>query len=262
MPKRCCCIIPLRGGTVLISLAVAIVSGLLLALTFTHKNPMVMHLAGIHTVLPWVYTIFLGVSAAVGLYGLLASTVGNLFLMRFYKFLFWLLTILVTIWQTGSFVLALINRSKTLAACNEANPSSNSTAPASGNQTSVGKDTSFTFAGYNTTFLGMQTGNTYGLANCDQAVQAGVILLAVFLFLGAIFMFYFASVVGSYATKLRERSLGHRLRDAEWDDNIDDLASSYRADARDAPKYPLKNMSKSSGGSFSNGLKKLGFGKK
>ena len=45
--------------------------------------------------------------------------------------------------------------------------------------------------------------------------------------------------MGSYTAKLRERKLGHRLRDLEWDDNLDELASSYRADARNAPKYPL-----------------------
>ncbi|RCI04925.1 hypothetical protein CU098_013438, partial [Rhizopus stolonifer] len=56
--------------------------------------------------------------------------------------------------------------------------------------------------------------------------------------------FYAATVVGSFTTKLRERKLGHRLRDLEWDDNIDDLASAYRSDARNAPKYPMKDMKK------------------
>jgi hypothetical protein len=36
--------------------------------------------------------------------------------------------------------------------------------------------------------LGLNTGETYGLANCDQAVEAGVIGIAVLLFVGSISM--------------------------------------------------------------------------
>ncbi|KAI7868490.1 hypothetical protein BDF14DRAFT_557440 [Spinellus fusiger] len=260
MPTRCCCIIPLRGGSVIISLLILVVSAALLAATLTHKNPMVMHLPLIHPILPWIYTIVLAVSAGVALYGVLATLVGKLFLMRFYKLLFWVLTFLTTVWQAGSFVLALIKRPDTLTACNLANPVSNDTTTANTLPT-LGHDTSFAVAGFNTTFLGMQIGNTYGLANCNQAVQAGVIGIGILLFFGAIFMFYFASVIASYTTKLRERSLGHRLRDAEWDDSIDDLASAYRNDTRNAPKYPLKEIKKD-GNKFTDGLKKLRFGKK
>lgn len=65
-------------------------------------------------------------------------------------------------------------------------------------------------------------------------------------------------MVGSYTAKLRERKLGHRLRDLEWDDNLDELASSYRADARNAPKYPLQNLNKGK----KKGFLKNPFGKK
>ncbi|KAG0174695.1 hypothetical protein DFQ28_007578 [Apophysomyces sp. BC1034] len=215
---------------------------------------MVMHLAVIHSVLPWVYVIVSAVSAVVGLYGILAASVGKLGLMRLYKFLFWILTILLTIWYTANFVLALINRSKSLAVCQEANPSTNQTSAAENKTISVG--------GYTTTFLGMELGNTYGLADCGQAVQAGLIGIAILLFVGSIFLFYSATVVGSYTAKLRERSLGHRLRDAEWDDNIDGLAAAYRDDNRNAPKYPLRDLNQDSGNKFTKGLKKFKFGKK
>jgi hypothetical protein len=52
--------------------------------------------------------------------------------------------------------------------------------------------------------------------------------------------------------------LGHRLRDLEWDDNLDELASAYRADATNAPKYPLSDISGKSKKGF---LNKLSFGK-
>ncbi|KAI8393949.1 uncharacterized protein BYT42DRAFT_552813 [Radiomyces spectabilis] len=254
MAKRCCCIIPLRPATLLISLGVVLVAIALLGLTFTHKNPMVMHLSVVHAVLPWVYIIVCAVSAVVGLYGILASAVGKLGFIRLYKLLFWLLTFLVVIWQAVIFVLALVNRSKTLDACQQSNPDQN--------QTSSEGDKTVSVGGYSSTFLGMQMGDTYGLANCGQAVQAGVIGIAILLFVGGIAMFYFATVIGSYARTLRERSLGHRLRDAEWDDNLDDLAATYRADARNAPKYPLKNLNqKDSGNKFTKGLKKFGLKK-
>jgi hypothetical protein len=101
-------------------------------------------------------------------------------MMRLSKFLIWLLVFFLTIWQAISFILSLINRSKSLAACEEANPVTNTTTPAS--------NATFTVGGYSTTFLGMQTGNTYGLANCAQAVQADVIGSAIMLFVGQLFM--------------------------------------------------------------------------
>lgn len=102
--------------------------------------------------------------------------------MRLSKFLIWLLVFFLTIWQAISFILSLINRSKSLAACEEANPST------AANSTTAASNATITVGGYSTTFLGMQTGNTYGLANCDQAVQADVIGSAIMLFVGQLFM--------------------------------------------------------------------------
>lgn len=51
-----------------------------------------------------------------------------------------------------------------------------------------------TIEGYTTTILGLNTGETYGLANCDQAVEAGIIGIAVLLFMGGIFMVCYTDV--------------------------------------------------------------------
>lgn len=104
---------------------------------------------------------------------------GKLALMRLYKILFWLLFFVVCVWQAVDFVLALVYRSQTLDSCQK---SSGTAASGSGNSTEV------SFGGYTTTFLGMEMGDTYGLADCGQAVQAGVIGLAIMLFLGGLFM--------------------------------------------------------------------------
>lgn len=100
--------------------------------------------------------------------------------MRLYKTLFWVvLVFLLTVWEGVDFVLALVNRSKSQSACEEANP---------GQEQSGSGDQSISVGGYTTTFLGMQLGNTYGLANCSQAVQAGVIGIAILLFIGQLAM--------------------------------------------------------------------------
>jgi hypothetical protein len=44
----------------------------------------------------------------------------------------------------------------------------------------------------------------------------------------------------------------------EWDDNLDELATSYRADALNAPKYPLRDMKTRKKGI----LGKISFGRK
>jgi hypothetical protein len=103
-------------------------------------------------------------------------------MMVFYKILFWLMTILIVFaWQIILFVLALTNRTKTTNACNDANPDNQND-----NETY-----NVTVGGYTTSVLGMQLGNTYGLANCDQAVQAGIVGLAILLFVGGLFMVKF-----------------------------------------------------------------------
>lgn len=104
-------------------------------------------------------------------------------MMRLTKSFLWLLVFFLTIWEAISFVLALTNRSKALTACSESNPSSNSTG-----STDNSADTNITIGGYTTTFLGMKYGDTYGLANCDQAIQADVIGSAILLFVGQLFM--------------------------------------------------------------------------
>ncbi|KAI9323628.1 hypothetical protein BX666DRAFT_1873622 [Dichotomocladium elegans] len=254
MPKRCCCIIPLRGGIALLSILITAISGLLVGLTFAHLNPMVMHLGAIHVVLPWVAVIFYIVTGVVGLYGLLASAVGNTSLMRLYKVLFWgILVFLLSIWEAVSFILALVNRSKSQAACDAINP----------DQAKNSGDQSISVGGYTTTFLGMQLGSTYGLANCAQAVQAGVIGLAILLFVGQISMFYFATVVNAYTRKLRERSYGHRIRDEDWNDNLADLGAAYREDARIAKEARMNQTKKntSGGNKFTKGFKNFKFGK-
>lgn len=99
--------------------------------------------------------------------------------MRLYKLVFWLcLVFILTIWEAVDFVLALVNRSKSQDACDEANP----------DQAKGSGDQSVSLGGYKATLLGMQLGNTYGLANCAQAVQAGVIGLAILLFVGQLTM--------------------------------------------------------------------------
>lgn len=86
---------------------------------------------------------------------------------------------IVYIWQIILFILALVDQSKTREACNQANPHQdyNHNSP----------NANFTVDGYTTTLLGLNTGDTYGLANCDQAVQAGLIGLGILLFIGGLF---------------------------------------------------------------------------
>ncbi|CAO3622237.1 unnamed protein product [Cunninghamella blakesleeana] len=239
MAKRCCCVIPLRGGSALIGLIIALVSILLLGLTFTKKNPMIMHLAIIHAALPWVYVIVFAASGVIGLYGILAGWIGKLPLMRLYKLLFWVYLFLFCIWQAVNFILSLVYRNQSIDSC-EKNGGSAEKSTEGNKEVSVG--------GYTTTFLGMEIGDTYGLANCAQAAQADAIGNGIILFFGALFLFYFGTIISSYTRRLRERKLGHRLReDDEWNSNINDLTSAYRADAKAAPRYPLKPIKKKSG---------------
>ncbi|KAI8878992.1 hypothetical protein K501DRAFT_336413 [Backusella circina FSU 941] len=243
----CLWVIPARLAVCVISFLIMGVSAALIAITFLHRNPMMMHLSALHVVLPWVYIIVLAVTALVGLFGMVASLSGQHGMMVFYKILFWLMTILIVFaWQIILFVLALTNRTKTTNACNDANPDNqdyNST-----------QSYNVTVEGYTTSVLGMQLGNTYGLANCDQAVQAGIVGLAILLFVGGLFMSWFAFVVGRCASDLDNSGLSSRARKARWDDNLDNLQSAYAKDRASAPTYPMKKNDQSI---FSRGLMKM-----
>lgn len=106
-------------------------------------------------------------------------------MMRLSKLLLWTLVFFLTIFEAISFILALTNREKSLAACEQANPTTKGATPTGG---SGANNTTLTVGDYSATFLGMQVGNTYGLANCPQAVQADVIGSAIILFVGQLFM--------------------------------------------------------------------------
>lgn len=105
-------------------------------------------------------------------------------MMRTSKFFIWIFVFFFTIWEAISFILALTNRAKSLAACEELNPTSASTS----SDMPDANNTTLTVGDYTATFLGMQMGSTYGLANCAQAVQADVIGSAIMLFVGQLFM--------------------------------------------------------------------------
>ncbi|KAJ2958325.1 hypothetical protein NQZ79_g6066 [Umbelopsis isabellina] len=145
-----------------------------------------------------------------------------------------------------NFVLAIVNRGRTTDACEQANPSGNATA--GGNSTTPG-------------FLGVSVGDTYGLSNCSQAVEVGLIAIAVLLFVGTLFMIYFGTVINSYCRRLRERQLGHRLRDhSDWDESVMDLTNAYREDARNAPRYQMTPLNQKKSSKFK--FPKMNFGRK
>lgn len=103
--------------------------------------------------------------------------------MVFYKAMFWFITFFfVYIWQIILFVLAVVNRGKTTEACIKANPIQQQ------QMNSTTQNTGITIEGYTTTILGLNSGETFGLATCDQAVEAGITGIAVLLFLGSISM--------------------------------------------------------------------------
>lgn len=104
---------------------------------------------------------------------------GKLPLMRLYKLLFWIFLFLFSIWQAVNFILSLVYRNQSIDSC-EKNGGSSQQSTDGNNEVSVG--------GYTTTFLGMEMGDTYGLANCAQAAQADAIGNAIILFFGALFL--------------------------------------------------------------------------
>lgn len=50
--------------------------------------------------------------------------------------------------------------------------------------------------------------------------------------------------------------LGSRIRNAHWDDNLDQLQSAYARDRKNAPQYSLKELN-GNNSKFSRGLIKL-----
>lgn len=254
MRKRetCLWIFPVRWAVFMTSFLVLTVSTSLMAATFLYRNPMMIHLAIIHQILPWVYIVILAATSMVGICGLLAATSGTHGFMVFYKVMFWFMTFFfVYLWQIILFVLAIVNREKTTEACMKANPIQQQQ-----QMNSTQEDTNMTIEGYTSTILGLNSGETFGLATCDQAVEAGITGIAVLLFLGSISMTWFAVINGRCARSFEKYSFDSHTRNAHWDDNLDQLQSAYARDRKYAPTYPLKDMNTNTS-KFSRGLIKL-----
>ncbi|KAI8882237.1 hypothetical protein K501DRAFT_324081 [Backusella circina FSU 941] len=230
MKRTCLWIIPIRVGVFIISLLITVVSAALIAATFLHRNPMMIHLSIVHTVLPWMYIAALGVSGVIGLFGIMATITDNHGVMVLYRTLFWLMTVfIVYVWQITLFVLALVNRSKTIVnACHDDTTASSNA------------------------IFGLESGDVYGLANCHQAVEAGMIGLGTMLFIGGIYTTWFAMTIHRYTQQLSRVTTPNRT--SHWDDNLDQLHSAYARDKIHA-KYPLKDLSQQH--KFSRGLVKM-----
>ncbi|CAO3676252.1 unnamed protein product [Rhizopus stolonifer] len=141
----------------------------------------------------------------------------------FYRSIYWLNTVLnVCIWQALNFILAITNRRSVISACEIANSNQNS-------------------ASNNTTILlDFKVGATFGFANCDQAIQAGLIGAACSLFLGSIFMIWNGFITNRWTQSLDENRIGWRAKNSKWNEHLDDMSSTYARDKRNAPTYPQK----------------------
>jgi hypothetical protein len=67
---------------------------------------------------------------------------------------------------------------------------------------------------------------------------------------------WFAFMVNKCIRNLDTSPYSSRARQAKWDDNLDQLQSSYAQDKKNAPQYPLLDMNKKQS-KFSRGLMKL-----
>ncbi|KAI8996962.1 hypothetical protein BDB01DRAFT_901428 [Pilobolus umbonatus] len=244
--ESCLWIIPARCAVLFISFIVTIISMALLALTFLNKNPMIIHLSVVGQVFPWIYILTLAGSAGIGLFGIMATIADNHGIMALYKIMFWFLTFFVVyIWQILSFILALVNREKTVESCDMSNP----------DQILNLSNDNLSIRGYPTVFLHLKLGDTYGLANCDQAAQAGIIGIAFSLFMGGIFMFWFALVINRCTRGLNSNLIRSEIIDAHWDDHLDELQSSYARDRMKTHRYQLNKMNE--GNKFSREAMKM-----
>ncbi|KAG1050320.1 hypothetical protein G6F46_001800 [Rhizopus delemar] len=107
----------------------------------------------------------------------------------------------------------------------------------------------------NTILLDFKIGAIFGFANCDQAIQAGLIGIACSLLLGSIFATLHGFIVNKWVRSLDEHRIGWRAKNSKWNDHLDDLASAYARDKRNAPTYPQHK--KESAGEYTGVFKKL-----
>ncbi|KAG0740080.1 hypothetical protein G6F62_004197 [Rhizopus arrhizus] len=174
-----------------------------------------MHLAIVHPLMIW----------------------GNYGWAIFYCSIYWLNTIFnIYIWQTINFILAIVNRRNAVAACEIANFHQDE-------------------AKGNAILLDFKIGAIFGFANCDQAIQAGLIGIACSLLFGSMFATLHGFIVNKWVRSLDEHRIGWRAKNSKWNDHLDDLASAYARDKRNAPTYPQHK--KESAGEFTGVFKKL-----
>ncbi|KAI9279372.1 hypothetical protein BY458DRAFT_431915 [Sporodiniella umbellata] len=85
--------------------------------------------------------------------------------------------------------------------------------------------------------LDFKMGATFGFADCDQAVQAGLIGAACSLFFGCIFMVWNGLLTNRWVLSLDSNRIGWRARNSKWNESLDDMASMYARDKRNSPTY-------------------------
>ncbi|KAI8330268.1 hypothetical protein BD560DRAFT_416368 [Blakeslea trispora] len=211
---NCCFCIPLRVGVTSIAILSSVFYIALLIFLLINRqgfNELPQDIMSSALTLFWVFIVTLSLFAAFSLFGVVAGLTQNKTMMNIFRYIYWTVTVLLFVSSTAFWTFLMIKRDVVTLGCQ---------------QYMAFASTSSVTSTYSPVTLPDGTDGDLYNDYCTTATRQLLIISGVLVFLGSLIQFYFASVIGAYARRLKAgmTSQHQQLRDL---DDFPDKMSIY-----------------------------------
>ncbi|KAI7897770.1 uncharacterized protein BX663DRAFT_527142 [Cokeromyces recurvatus] len=212
--EKCCCFIPLRTGTFIIALYFFI-AYLFDAITgFLGVNSIIVYSGQIAKAWYYINLLFTVLVFVGGFSGIIGSLFAQRKSARFFSIIVWICCTLSFIKYLISLVLMIVFRQNMINACVRSGIVSIGNAQNGLGPVSVSIGSYYTPVKYPNTMNAFATSPE----ECEHSVKLIIILWGVIVGIMQFIQVYFASVVSTYATRIRSGARHHRLHDQQIKD--------------------------------------------
>ncbi|KAF7727782.1 hypothetical protein EC973_007013 [Apophysomyces ossiformis] len=145
----------------------------------------------------WTCVAVIGLYSVSSLFGVVGSIAQNRKMIGIFKFMYWVMAIVLLCVSLAAWILMLVKRDSIVAGCNQ-----------------YLQDISTSHSPYYTP-VQLPNGAIFGKDDCEGAMKRVLIVGGVLVFIGNFLQIYFASAISAYADRLKRNNQHQKLRDLD-----------------------------------------------
>ncbi|KAI8877916.1 hypothetical protein K501DRAFT_259573 [Backusella circina FSU 941] len=212
--EKCCCLIPLRLGTFIIALWFFVLYLIDAVTGFLGVNAVIVYSG--QTAKAWYYInlLFTVLVLVGGFCGIMGSAFSQKKFAKTFSIIVWISCALSFIKYVISLALLIVYRQNMIDTCIRSGFVSLNNAQRNLGVSTISTGSYYTPVHYPNTL----TANAASADECEQSVKMLIILWGALIFVVQVVQVYFATVVATYAKRLRSGARHHRLHDQQIKD--------------------------------------------